>query len=195
MACSTYVFLPACCSCCVASSPLYVSPGCLDAHWTRPFVPGCTTVGCRCLQRAHRYLGHELGDDHGISCSGYVFLPACCSCCVASSPLYVSPGCLDAHWTRPFVPGCTTVECRCLQRAHRYLGHELGDGHEYACSTYVFLPACCSCCVASSPLYVSPGCLDAHWTRPFVPGCTTVECRCLQPAHRYLGHELGDEHG
>ena len=64
-----------------------------------------------------------------------------------------------------------------------------------SCSRYVFLPACCSCCVASSPFCVSPGCLDAHWTRPFVPGCTTVGCRCLQPAHRYLGHELGDDHG
>ena len=50
-----------------------------------------------------------------------------------------------------------------------------------ACSRYVFLPICCFCCVTSSPLYVSPGCLDAHWTRPFVPGCPTVACRCLQP--------------
>ena len=63
------------------------------------------------------------------------------------------------------------------------------------CSRYVFLPACCSCCVASSSLCVSPGCLDAHWTRPLVPGCTTVVCLCLQPAHRYLGHELGDGDG
>ena len=29
---------------------------------------------------------------------------------------------------------------------------------------------------------------------PFLPGCTTVACQDLQPAHRYLGHELGDEH-
>ena len=53
-----------------------------------------------------------------------------------------------------------------------------------ACSRYEFLPICCSCCVASSPFSVSPGCLDAHWPRPFVPGCTTVGSLCLQPAHR-----------
>ena len=29
-----------------------------------PFLPGCTTVGLQHLQPGHRYLGHELGDDH-----------------------------------------------------------------------------------------------------------------------------------
>ena len=126
---------------------------------------------------------------------GYVFLPACCSCCVASSPLYVSPGCLDAHWTRPFVPGCTAVVCLPLQPAHRYLGHELGDGHGVYVRGTCFCPPVAPAALPPHrfvyPLDVST--LTGH--RPFVPGCTTVECRCLQPAHRYLGHELGDGHG
>ena len=87
---------------------------------------------------------------------GTCFCPPVAPAALPPHRLCVSPGCLDAHWTRPFVPGCTTVECRCLRPAHRYLGHELGDDHGVACSTYVFLPACCFCCVASSPVVCIP---------------------------------------
>ena len=36
--------------------------------------------------------------------------------------------------------------------------------------------------------------IAAHSPRPPVPRCA-IECQCLQPAHRWLGRELGDEHG
>jgi hypothetical protein len=36
--------------------------------------------------------------------------------------------------------------------------------------------------------------IAAHSPRPPVPRCA-IGCQCLQPAHRWLGHELGDEHG
>jgi hypothetical protein len=145
-------------------------------------------------------MGRELGGEHGghvlCTCSSTPRAAAALAslCRRRRRPSLRSE--IAAHSARPPVPRCA-VGCLCLQSAHRWMGRELGDEHGFhvlcTCSSSPRVAALASLCRRRRrPSLRSE--IAAHFARPPVPRCA-VGCRSLQSAHRWMGRELGDEHG
>jgi hypothetical protein len=138
---------------------------------THPAQPSGTrcAVECHCLQSAHRWMEHELGDGYGWH------VPRTCS----FWSMWLSP-CIGAHPTQATVPHCT-VGSQQLQSARWWVGHELSDEHEiHARCTYSRIA-----CVDARlfPRRLSPKCVDAHSSRTSGPR-RIVEYQRIQSAHR-----------
>jgi len=131
-------------------------------------------------------------------CSRYVLLHPvhCCSCVAVSSSLPIPYPLAPRSLLTPHCrPSRCTVACACLQSAHRWMEHELGDGHEtHVPGTCSFIPpdvaAASLCRCRPCPCFA----IAAHSIWPSVP-CSTVESGFFQSAHRWMGRGLGDRNG